>query len=275
MDLSQKLITIFIVSLISLPTSALELKVMSYNIWGRPFPLPRKPARFKKKIPEALVKTKADIIGIQEAFTRSSKPLEKMGEYLHFAKFNKRGFLKTGAGLLTLSKFEIEKTKTMSFSKCAGTDCFAKKGVLFTRLNLGPGLRLDVYNTHLNAAGKDSIRELQIKETANFISKNSNLNPVILIGDMNTHPMQDNYREFKKLMSLKDSYANYISSLPTPTDHQINGFTNGHKDPRKGKRIDYIFYRGAIELLNSKVNMDGPKPLSDHYGVISTFRLSN
>jgi len=275
MDLSQKLATIFIVSLISLPTYAHELKVMTYNVWGRPFPLPRKPARFKKKIPEALVKTKADIIGIQEAFTRSSRPLEKMGEYLHFAKFNKRGFLKTGAGLLTLSKFEIEKTKTMSFSKCAGTDCFAKKGVLFTRLILSPGLKLDVYNTHLNAAGKDSIRELQIREMANFIKKNSLYYPVVLIGDMNTHPKENNYQEFFKLMNLKDSYSTYTSSLPAPTNDQINGFTNGHKSQRKGKRIDYIFYRGAIEVIKSKVNMDEAKPLSDHYGVISTFKLSN
>ncbi len=275
MDLSQKLAAIFIVSLFSLPTSATELKVMSYNVWGRPFPLPRKPARFKKKIPQALVKTKADIIGIQEAFTRSSKNLERMGEYLHFAKFNKRGFLKTGAGLLTLSKYEIEKVKTMNFSKCAGTDCFAKKGVLFTRIIIGPGLKVDVYNTHLNAAGKDSIRELQINETAKFIKKNSNQYPVFLIGDMNTYPMQDNYSEFNKLMNLKDSYSDFVESLQTPSNDQINGYTNGEVRPGKGKRIDYIFYRGAVEVLESKVNMNGPKALSDHYGVISTFRLSN
>lgn len=246
---------------------------MTYNIWGRPFPLPSKPSRFKK-IPGALVKTNADIIGIQEAFTRRARVFERMGEFLYYAKFNKRGIIKTGAGLLTLSKFPISSKKVMAFSKCAGTDCFAKKGVLLTRLTLGPGLSLDVYNTHMNAAGDDSIRELQIRELAEFMSKNSGAEAnVLLLGDMNTDPRHPPYRLFSELMDLDDSYKDYIDTLPSPSREQRDGHTNQRVKPGKGKRIDYVFYRSKnLKVLDSKVNMNGPKTrLSDHDGVITTF----
>lgn len=248
---------------------------MTYNVWGRPWPLPRKPRRFKK-IPKVLVQTGADIIGLQETFTRSARVFEKMREYPYFAKHNKRSLIKTGAGLTTISKFPIEKKKVANFGKCAGTDCLARKGVLFTRIILSPGLKLDVYNTHLNAAGDDDIRAYQVRKIAKFMDKHSKDYPVILLGDMNQITSHSPYKLFSELMDLSDSYLEFVRTVENPSPNQRDGHTNQRVKEGKGKRIDYIFYKNDLRLLNSQVNMNEAQTrLSDHDGVISTFSISD
>ncbi len=69
-----------------------------------------------------------------------------------------------------------------------GADEMTPKGILFTVVDMGDGVYLDLYNIHADANGEDGDREARIaqfKQLAKIIKERDSKNPIIVTGDFN------------------------------------------------------------------------------------------
>lgn len=214
----------------------------------------------------------ADIVALQEVFSKKAHYLGSLDAYPYRAWGTPKGTLKTSSGLLTLSKWPIVRSHVLEFSRASGTDWFARKGALFTRIQTPSGLCIDIVNTHLNAVGDEEIRWHQLQEILLFVERIRALDPIkpplALMGDLNFCPngmlwkrLQQDFR-WKDCHQGADGAATYDASR------------NPLAEPRvlQGK-LDYIFteegsHRCAI--LDAGLVFDHPYRrvfLSDHFGV--------
>lgn len=145
---------------------------------------------------------KFDIIAFQEVFAtgyfqgfgsdlRSNfiDAAKKKGFEHHVrSPFYKSGFFKifklqkpvlTDAGLVILSRYPIETDDFEAFENSASDDEFAKKGMLYAKININ-GRHLHVFDTHMQASYEpddfettSKVRENQIFQYQQFIRKNA------------------------------------------------------------------------------------------------------
>src|SRR3989338_6800381 len=95
-----------------------------------------------------------------------------------------------GDGVVVFSRWRIERCdyKIYSDNTTSGDDALAAKGVVYVRLDK-LGKKYNIFATHLQASGAQSLREAQGQELATFI-KTQNISsnePVIVMGDLNTN----------------------------------------------------------------------------------------
>jgi endonuclease/exonuclease/phosphatase family metal-dependent hydrolase len=134
-----------------------------------------------------------------------------------------------------------------------------------------------VYNTHLDHYGPQA-RELGaqlIWEQIEAHHKELGL-PVILMGDMNSHPGDDPIRLFRgeqldvqgRRSWLKDGYSSLVDGPIGLTAHSFEGGA-------EGQPIDYIFVSPETEVRSIQVDrrmIDGRYP-SDHYPVVAQLHM--
>lgn len=165
----------------------MELRVLTYNVEGLPWPVRSGRSRHLREIGDILAAMRArgdgpDIVVLQEAFTSTAGDIARRSTYPNFVRGPDRAdrfrpeerppaddplrqpILRRGeglgallsSGLYILSEFPILSKETRPFSRlaCAGYDCLANKGVVLARLAV-PGLPepLHIATTHLNAQG--------------------------------------------------------------------------------------------------------------------------
>jgi len=164
---------------------SLQLRVLTYNVEGLPWPIRKNRAPAMERIGRLLAEMRRegegpDIVLLQEGFFSEVEDLIERAGYLHLAhgptlsdeprarspyisvEFRKAARRLKGegvgkwfdSGLYVLSDFPILETAVWPFSRdaCAGYDCAANKGVLFASISV-PGLPmpLQLFTTHLNA----------------------------------------------------------------------------------------------------------------------------
>jgi endonuclease/exonuclease/phosphatase family metal-dependent hydrolase len=264
-----------------------ELRVVSYNVWGLPRPLLQKPSRLPD-IARLIPSLNADILTFQETFSEDTHVLARLPEYPHVAWGPKRKTLMLSSGILTISKWPIVETATMTYTKCAGFDCLARKGALYTRIAV-PGIGdVDVFTSHLNANAKVSLHLHQTKEFFAFIAKHSGNRPLIVTGDFNFTTGSEPYHYFLKLLSGRDAHAEYVAQTPGLSEIEADGFT---ADPRRNtnlkmsgnspRRLDHIWISESagqpIEVARSGMIFEAPvsgRHLSDHFGIMNTLRIA-
>jgi endonuclease/exonuclease/phosphatase family metal-dependent hydrolase len=168
-----------------------DLRVMTYNIEGLPWPARSGRTPFLREIGRRLAEQRSssdapDIILVQEAFSTAAGeavgtagyPNRIIGPVLATARarpsndapssLTSRRKLRKGeglgpllsGGLYILSEYPVIAHASRAFRKgeCAGYDCFAKKGVQWARINI-PGLPgpIDLFNTHLQSRGSSGV----------------------------------------------------------------------------------------------------------------------
>lgn len=261
------------------------LRAITYNVWGLPRPILPHPSRFAD-IQRLIPTLGADFIAFQEVFDRKAQVLEKLPQYPYRVYGPSGKGLKTSAGLLFASRWPILDARRRRYSICKGTDCMARKGMLFVRVRI-PGIgEVDLFNTHLNAAGSEEIRLAQLEELHAFIQEFAGDNPLLMLGDFNFHPETRAYSRFLDWTSARDAHSVHVEMNPDLTPVEKEGFTS---DPRRNphlsenapsQRIDYIFYRAALdqemELSKARLVFDAPvqgRHLSDHFGVLADFEV--
>ncbi|MGE0616369.1 MAG: sphingomyelin phosphodiesterase [Bacteriovoracia bacterium] len=279
-------------ALLAVPgADAAQLSILTYNVFGLPAPVGGKAAKAKWRFAEIAARLgDYDVVALQEAWDKPTADLIKKSDLPHHATGPKPQQLFGGNGLITLSRYPIVKKGFREFRDCTGFDCFAKKGVLWTRLNLGAGRALDVYNTHLNAWDKGiggdegmRVRMSQIMELGMFIWQNSSGVPFVLMGDMNAEADSPEYERIRALTHGVDVYrvANgasgdpEIAHGPTYVAGENSWIPDFMKAFVKPQRIDYIWVSGARDLKVREarrnymlVDHDGERVnLSDHFGV--------
>ena len=267
-----------------------HVRVVSYNVWGLPSPLTVRPSRFPK-IAESLPDLKADVVGFQETFSRKTRVLEQIEGYPYLARGPQKGKGKIlSSGLLILSRYPIVESATVRYSRCSGFDCFAAKGAVMARIDLPWAGEIDVYDTHLNAGGKDRIRDSQVMELMMFMVKHSTNRPVVLIGDFNTKEGSALYEDLAGIYGMRDAHDEYRLSGVHLDPVQWFGFTmDTYRNSNmkfaklfvKPRRIDFAWLSdgGGVHLRAAETRLvydwevDG-KHLSDHFGVMADVEVT-
>ena len=274
----------------TLQAATLPLRVLTYNIWGLPSPGDHAPWRYKE-IAKRL--GQYDIIAFEEAWSTKTDVVWQIPTHPYHAFGGQAHGIGGASGLILASKFPIVESHFLGYHESAGFECLAKKGVLMVRIEMSPGVQIDVYITHLNAWDEhELIRTSQILELIGLVHEYSVDNPVVIMGDLNADFRSNNYWELLGgLAALHDSYDDYVTALHGPTPDQTNGYSfdvtkNPWAEPKishekNPQRLDYIFYRSAatarLRVMESKLvfteSVRGDKPLSDHYGVTTLFNV--
>ncbi|PSJ36164.1 hypothetical protein C7I55_27520 [Sphingomonas deserti] len=192
------------------------------------------------------------------------------------------------SGLYILSDHPIVDTDRKPFRKreCAGYDCLANKGILYARILLkGVPQPLELFDTHLNSRGAAGVsaqrsllaHQLQVEELMSFIEQRRSPDyPMIFGGDFNMRNAPDRFETFATRKSwplvhewcvarenVCDVQLSWDGDQPWMDTQDLQGFASGKLVQVSPIRLEAMFdvpWRGA--------------PLSDHDGLLVTYRLS-
>ncbi|MCA9582921.1 MAG: endonuclease/exonuclease/phosphatase family protein [Myxococcales bacterium] len=182
----------------------------------------------------------------------------------------------TGEALATAARFPIVDKDVVYLSEA--------RVASFSRLDLGRGHRLDVYNTHLHPAASDAdVRLAQVNSILEFIDSHNDGWPVVLTGDFNATSDEDALGAIRAA-GYTDTYAK-VHGAETETKGATSPVSLARKpvEQKFTRRIDYIFLRSGTRETSSKVidstiefnepAADGLYP-TDHLGVFTTIDLA-
>jgi endonuclease/exonuclease/phosphatase family metal-dependent hydrolase len=228
----------------------------------------------RKEAVAALIEAhRADLVGVQEALPDqlvdldallpeharfgTGRSAERSGE--HTAIFYRRERF----DLLEQDTFWLSETPHVAGSK--GWDAAYERIATWGRLrDRRSSSTFYIFNTHFDHVGRTARRE-SAKLLAARIDTIAGSAPVILTGDFNDVPRSEAY-ETLLASGFKDA-LNLAGTAPRGPDSTWNSFRA--IDP--GRRIDFVFVRGPIEVLKHEIDPrtlpDGRFP-SDHLPVV-------
>ena len=178
-----------------------------------------------------------------------------------------------------------------------GANTLVKKGYRFYTVNLGDGVKIDVYVLHMNTAETDAqivVQDNQLTQLADAVKANTNGHPKLIIGDTNCR-----YTRNKVTANLIDP----LSGLYDIKDVWVEKFRKDQKAPaygdaalmvsdktsseayKEGEIVDKIFYlvpKGcnlSMKLDDLVFDADNYKKgdgtlLGDHVPVIAKFTIT-
>ncbi|MDF1661711.1 MAG: hypothetical protein P1V97_08055 [Planctomycetota bacterium] len=173
------------------PVATGTLSVLSYNVAGLPQGISSSsPATNTPQISPKL--NSYDLVLAQEDFSYHT---ELARDALHsFQSSPLTGFnTPMGDGLNRFSNLTSGALTRQKWFDChglfnSGSDCLASKGFSFSRIEVAPGIEIDVYNLHADAGRKSGdidARRNQFIQLTQFIWIQSNGRPLIVAGDTN------------------------------------------------------------------------------------------
>jgi endonuclease/exonuclease/phosphatase family metal-dependent hydrolase len=277
-----------------------DVRVLYYNLnWGNNSKYQTLATILLQKVAEG---TAPDVVFIQEGFWDEGSlsnpyPLFHQvlgGAYPYQAHGPMRtGFRLFGSGLVVLSRIPFLNTADMVYDACVGVDCFARKGIAMTLLDLGaPCGPVAFFNTHTQAGKLGDYgflninpavtRLQQINAYAAFVRQftgSTGTVPVIAGGDFNlfaglNDPSDEtSYQILTESLGFVNAEA-YCSSHPSACEAPLP-----IGDGRNTALI--AFFRGSTARRMSIVPIEfilhPPSAwggLSDHSVIESVFRVS-
>lgn len=277
----------------------IPLSLITYNVWGLPWPLTVRKERFdylSRAMIDAATSEKVAVIQFQETF---AKPAREMVESLWPTPFLAWGpgskFPKTSSGLASAFSWKVITSFAKTFSACKGTDCLSRKGAVFTRVEIPqsqPQDQHDIWfvNTHLNSAGDDSLRQKQLTQVFKWmedasIGKDAT---VILTGDFNYLAESSVHSWIVKTQGFTDAWdenaLRYITRgvfpPPAATFDPFNN-PNAARSEKIPQRLDYVYYRSGsrvrLKMQDIRIDMTDrvleDAQLSDHYALQADFQI--
>lgn len=264
---------------------SLHITVVSYNVR---VDVDRKPHDWNSRAHHVLAnirRMKPDILCLQESSPKVRKYL--LSNFHHFISCGaQRGIRSTEAVHILLHKkiWKVEKETTYVFNekdpiRCSNNVCDAstvfndvkdKHPRIFTYVILThkkTGNRLHVFNTHLSL--NFEIQRSSLIQLAAFIRQQVNeKEAVIVTGDFNSHyaPTEANTPLSQMMLcGFKDAHG-------LKNDSTFGDFVRVNPNTNK---LDYILYRGALQLVRSGISdyVNKYRP-SDHEAVFSEFAFT-
>ena len=224
-----------------------KCRILSYNIFMRPPGISSDKLGDLKneriQVIQDYILPQYDIICFQEMFSLLSsrrknliKAAREMG-YLYSSLPPEQpccSLFFVNSGLLTLSRHRIVTTDFVPFKNCSGSDSFAFKGIMYSRIMIDDSTPLNLFNVHLQAHyhGRDhkNIRSRlnQISEMKaamdGMMAKHTNIRSaeffeeaVYLIGDMNVCANKHLFPKqgYLKRSKTNDNFFEFIDSKET------------------------------------------------------------
>ena len=211
------------------------------------------------------------------------------------------------SGVVVLSKYPILASDQLTYELNVGGDMMIAKGLLYVKIQTGPGTHCHVFATHLQANHKGSYPECKTVRFSQLYAFNSlrsrkatDGQPIILIGDLNVNAFapkssesaksQTEYSRLIKTIST-DSYTLTDALHNSEGSHQITYGAPDEKiltpkdDFNSRQCMDYVLIYSrddgqyVVDGCDCKVvkfTVDGNKhftQLSDHYGLDCNVRF--
>jgi endonuclease/exonuclease/phosphatase family metal-dependent hydrolase len=199
---------------VTAPVDKVRVRLISYNVFLRPPPVgsctDHKDARCKELV--ETVFGGFDVVCLQEMFGSFSRRRTNV-----IRDVQKHGLLYSAAcpvpwplcsgklidgGLLTLSKYKIVEHEFTPFQRGMDSDALAKKGVLYTKINLPNNKHMHIFSTHVQASyvytadpGSVRIKQEQIGVLVALVKSklatSSAVGPVVVTGDFNINSLMN------------------------------------------------------------------------------------
>lgn len=261
-----------------------RLRVMTFNIrYNEPRDGVNAWANRKTKVADVIRFHKADIIGVQEALLTQLGDLEKLLPGFAWCGVGRSDGKESGefsAILYKKARFRLIETKTFWLSPTPetpgskGWDAAFPRIVTWARFrDKRSGKTFVHFNTHFDHIGEKARSEsasLILKEAARVAGKL----PFIITGDLN---VTEDTAAYKTMVTetggIKAADARYAAA----NGHFGGDSTwNGFKELEPGQKIDYIFVRSGIKVLEHGVLSDRWNGLwaSDHLPVIAEILIT-
>lgn len=263
--------------------------MLTYNVAGLPEGLSASmPERFSPLISPLL--NAYDLVLLQENFAYRPQ-IASMVRLPHATPADDRGD-SLGDGLTAFANAPITEFARVKWSACfgmfdSGSDCLTPKGFSFMRVELEPGLFVDVYNVHADAGsapGDLAARASNLEQLAQAIVMRSAGRPLIVGGDFNARYTRsgDTMHALLSTTGLRDAWAELTRGGHLPAEGEAVACSSEPDDPAC-ERIDKVLYRGteAVVMRPLGYQVEGARfvdamgvQLSDHRPVAVRFELS-
>lgn len=213
-----------------------KLRLVTYNVAGLPERFsglhPREHLPLIGKLLNAY-----DLALVQEDYAYPTELRRELAFSHSSPPFVRGARLDFGDGLSVFSRLPFADFEREAWSACNGYlgsyfDCLTPKGFSFSRLELAPGVFVDLYNLHMDAGPSPAdvrAREAQFQQLAAAIARHSAGHALIVAGDTNVRGQRrEALRAFEQHSGLSDA----CEVLHCP-------------DPR---RIDRVLVRSSADL---------------------------
>ncbi len=309
-------LVLFFILLSSLSTSVFaqskSLRVMSYNVNGLPWPLEKDKRPLFLEIAR-IIKEKREkgtaphVLLIQEGFRPETKEMIAAMGYPYVFKGPNDSEMNpldkkcppgpkqppcqntvsiVGAGLWVLSEYPFIKTSKIAFGKtrCAGWDCYANKGAVYTQIKV-PGVgAVDILSTHMNSRRSSgtsdenvwAAQRKQISVLKYFLGKTRSANvPAIFAGDFNVRTSFPTYPDLDKALLMKST------GLYCVANSQLCQIGEETLPEDLHNKVDQHFYQGSKSIHLTPVYAAktmkyklGDQELSDHPAYEAIYKFS-
>ena len=277
----MKLVLIALGLLISSSAFAIEVKILSYNVYMLPKPLKSSMQKIRiHQIASALKYSDYDLIFFEEAFMKSfrdevKKQMSAQYPYSYYLG-KKIPFSIFGSGLLTMSRHPIKLIDKTRFKHCHGVDCWAAKGSPLIDVTLPGGKHVQFAPTHLQAGTKyGPIRLRQITQIKKMLVKNVKTNvPQVVVGDLNLDQTEQEFEAGQTIVNMKA--LRLSGEIKTTSSLKNECFKTGTIK----RWIDHVWVDSNFKPSSTVVvkpfefiHEGKTCPMSDHYAVESVLRL--
>jgi endonuclease/exonuclease/phosphatase family metal-dependent hydrolase len=240
--------------------------VVTYNVAGLPEGLSRvHPVDTLPLVGARL--GKYDLALVQEDYAYPELLRSRLRSSYQSSAFVRGDALHFGDGLSVFSKVPISELRRSAWRACHGLvdasfDCWTPKGLAMTRVEVSPGVLLDVYDVHLDAGAQpDDVkaRAAQLQQLFETLTAWSEQRALLVGGDFNlTRAELPLLRRLMSDAGLRDACQALRCADPW--------------------RLDRILYRGSAALalrvrsyrIDASFRDDAGRQLSDHLPVAVT-----
>jgi endonuclease/exonuclease/phosphatase family metal-dependent hydrolase len=226
------------------------------------------------RIAGQLEELQPDLVLLQEVWTKQARTSVPSGRAWSSAWSSGQGNFFKENGLLTISRHPILGGEFHPFRAAAFPDSLVKKGALKVTIEIGDGLRLNIWNVHLQAGPTEAVRSRQVEELVRWVQEAHDGQIADLVGgDFNCTPES---RQYQTLLQQIGPSVQAISGEPGFTTY--DGLSSR---PDAGQTLDHVFIRSSSSVEAVKAS---PRPIftaermkdrfSDHLGVEVAVRFA-
>jgi endonuclease/exonuclease/phosphatase family metal-dependent hydrolase len=259
-------------------SSSDPVRVMSFNIrYDEPRDGVNAWSNRKQKVADLIRFHKADLVGVQEALLTQLRDLEKMLPDMAWCGVGRADGKESGeysAILYRKSRFQIQQCNTFWLSPTPevagskGWDAALPRIVTWAKfLDRDTKKTFIHFNTHFDHIGQTA-RVESAKLILRRISETAGKMPFVLTGDFNVVESNEAYKTIAGGMSD----ARYVS-----VNQHFGGDSTwtGFKQIEPGRKIDYIFVRTGMKVIEHGVLSDQWNGLwaSDHLPVLAEIEI--
>jgi len=247
-----------------------ELKLVTFNVWGLPWWINGASSGRFTRIAGELERLNPDFATLQEVWTRKAARSAATTNNWWTAKVARSHLFFQRSGLVTLSRYPIIGGGFHPFHNARLPDALVSKGALKTTIELEPGVRVNLWNVHLQS-GESAIaersRNRQVDELAAWVAAADDGQVADLVaGDFNCEPGSPPYQRLQE----------HIGAGALELSRSRPLYTFDGKNPAASKRLalDHVIIRlrQPVEFTCANPTMaftasKAHDRLSDHCGM--------